>query len=68
MAVKLKKVVSELLTEEAKHVGRWSRDHTSRVRQVIQGILTREHLRSQDTLISEYISMQNMLTREARKH
>ena len=33
MAVKLKKVASEQLTEEIYHVGRWSRGHTSRVRQ-----------------------------------
>ena len=33
MTVKLKNVASELLTEEAKHIGRISHGHTSRVRE-----------------------------------
>ena len=56
MTVKLKNVASELLTEEAKHIGRISHGHTSRVRER-KAILT-----------CEYISTQGMLTRELRKH
>ena len=50
MAVKLKNVASKLLTEEAKHVGRWSRGHASRMRQVAQIILAGEQVSPQATL------------------
>ena len=38
-----------------------------RVRQGNQGMLRREHVRMQATLVREYISAQGMLTRKARK-
>ena len=68
IAVKLKKVASKLLTEDEKHVGRWSRGHASLVRQGTQGMLAREHVTSQATFTREYVSTQGMLTPEACKH
>ena len=68
MAVKLKKLVSKLLTEEARHVGWWSRNNARHVRQWTHGMFAREHVSSQRTLIREYISTEEMLTREARKY
>ena len=65
---KLKKMASKLPTEEAKHAGRWSRGHTSRVRQGAQGMLPREIVSFQAMLTSEYISTLDMWTRESRKH
>ena len=56
MTMKLRKVASKLLTEKAKHVDRWSRDHTTCVRE------------SKATMTHKYISMQVMFTREVRKH
>ena len=61
MAVKLKKETSKLLIEEAKHVSRWSRDHTSRVRQGTQGTLTSKQVSRQAMLIRENISKQDTL-------
>ena len=43
----------KILTEEGKHVGRWSRSHASRVREGIQSMLAREHVSSQATLTRE---------------
>ena len=68
LAVKLKKVASKVLTEVARHVGRWPRGQTSYVRKGTQGMLARNHVSLQGTFTSEYISTQAMLTREARKH
>ena len=62
----MKKVVSKILSEEAKHVGTSSRGHASRVRQETQGMFACEHKRSQATLTREYINTQYMLTCEAR--
>ena len=53
MAVKMKKLASKVITEEAKHVGRISSGHARRLRQGTQGILA-----------SEYVSWQATLTRE----
>ena len=61
-------MASKLPTEEAKHVGRWSRGHTSLVRQGAQGMLLREIVSFQAMLTSEYISTLDMWTRESRKH
>ena len=52
MAVKLKKAAPKLLTEEAKHVGRWSHGHPSSVRQETQGMFARE----QDGKPPRYVS------------
>ena len=70
MAVKLKKMISNLLTEETKHVGRWSRGYISHVRQgSIRGMLsTWAHQLAQVTLTHEYISTQSMLSREVHNH
>ena len=67
-AIKIEKMPSKLLTDKSKYFGRWSSGHASRVRQGSQGMLACEHVRSQATLIREYISTQSMLTCNARKH
>ena len=64
IALKLKKVVSKLLTKETKHVGRKSRGHANPSRKGTQGMLTHEHVSSQATLTRGDISTQDMLTFE----
>ena len=64
MTVKLKKMESELLTKEAKRVGRWSYGQASCVRQGTQGTLAREHLTTQGTFAREYVSTQSTLESE----
>ena len=61
-------MATKLLTEWAKHVGRWSRGHTSRVRQGTQDMLTRKHVSTQTTLTREYKKTQDMLVREHAMH
>ena len=64
MAVKVKKVPSKPLTKETKHVGTWLRGHASWQTEGTQGILAREHLRSQATITREHESTQDMSARE----
>ena len=65
MSVKMRKVASKLLTEEAKHVGRWSRGQTRRLRQGTQGMLARELASHVNTGVHKYA---RHVDTEARMH
>ena len=63
-----KKMASKLLTEETRHVGRWSPGNTSHVKQWTQGKLAYDHVSSYGTLTREHVSTQGMLAREYARH